>query len=115
MQRLPALGQVYMSWVLSNRRGPHEAGHAGRRRHGLWTKYVDACRVSRALTGDYSPRTGGEFAQAALVVQPVSAASRTIDTKTVGVRQCLAVAQVSLDQRRIAQERIGHQTHFTAR
>lgn len=34
-----------------------EAARAGRMRHGLWTKYVDACRASRALTGDYSPRT----------------------------------------------------------
>lgn len=27
-------------------------------RHGLLTKYVDACRASVALAGDYSPRTG---------------------------------------------------------
>ena len=26
-------------------------------RHGLLTKYVDACRTSMALVGDYSPRT----------------------------------------------------------
>ncbi len=26
-------------------------------RHGLLTKYVDACRTSVALVGDYSPRT----------------------------------------------------------
>ncbi|CAI8720408.1 transposase [Pseudomonas jessenii] len=29
----------------------------GRMRHGLRTKYVDACRTSVALVGDYSPRT----------------------------------------------------------
>lgn len=34
-----------------------EAGRAGRMHHGLWTKYVDACQASRALAGDYSPRT----------------------------------------------------------
>jgi hypothetical protein len=29
----------------------------GRTRHGLLTKYVDACRTSMVLVGDYSPRT----------------------------------------------------------
>jgi len=29
----------------------------GRIRHGLLTKYVDVCRTSMALVGDYSPRT----------------------------------------------------------
>jgi len=38
-----------------------EAGRAGRMHHGLWTKYVDACQASRALTGDYSPRTGASL------------------------------------------------------
>ena len=35
-----------------------QAGMVGRTRHGLLTKYVDAYRASRALAGDYSPRTG---------------------------------------------------------
>jgi len=34
-----------------------QAGMAGRTRHGLWTKYVDAYRASWVLAGDYSPRT----------------------------------------------------------
>eukprot|EP01132_Coremiostelium_polycephalum_P023034 gene23033-27376_t len=32
-------------------------GLLGRIRHGLLTKYVDVCRTSVALVGDYSPRT----------------------------------------------------------
>lgn len=38
-----------------------EAGHAGRMRHGLRTKCVDACQASGALAGDYSPRTGASL------------------------------------------------------
>lgn len=29
----------------------------GRTHHGLRTKYVDTCRTSMVLVGDYSPRT----------------------------------------------------------
>lgn len=43
---------------------------AGRMRHGLRTKYVDACRTSRALVGDYSPKDGGEFAATDPLAQP---------------------------------------------
>ncbi len=59
-------------------------------RHGLRTKCVDACRTSRALVGDYSP-------------------------KDVAFGQRLAGAEMALDQRRVTQKGIGHDTHLATR
>jgi hypothetical protein len=73
----------------------------------------------RALTGDYSPRTGGILPNLAgmgnpgrQIVAPVgpdSATDGAVDAKALGVLERLAVAQVLLDQRWVLEEAVGHQ------
>src|SRR5690606_14834511 len=88
------------------------ARSCGRMRHGLPTKYVDACRAGWALAGDYSPKDGRECAHAPRISQPLRCAHGTVDTKTVRLSQRLAATQMGLDQRWVAQEGIGDQAQF---
>ena len=91
---------------------------AGRMRHGLRTKCVDACRTSRALVGDYSPRTAASLPHPAggcNRVAGLSAALGAVDAESVAFGQRLAGAEMALDQRRVTQKGIGHDTHLATR
>lgn len=89
-----------------------EAARAGRMRHGLWTKYVDACQASRALAGDYSPRTGRSLPKHAALCKSErwpSAAFGAVDAKAVRVDEGFAGPQMGLDQRWIFEEGVSYQ------
>ncbi len=89
-----------------------EAARAGRVRHGLWTKYVDACQASRALAGDYSPRTAASLPKHATLCKSErrpSASLGAVDAKAARVDEGFAGAQVGFDQGWVFEEGVGHQ------
>lgn len=83
----------------------------GRMRHALRSKCVDACRASRVLAGDYSPRTGAIVPKRCVVGKPNSAPC-AVDTEAIGISQSTAGAEMTLDQRRVFKEAVGHQAQL---
>jgi len=82
-------------------------------RHGLRTKYVDACRTSVALVGDYSPRTERILPRQNPFGKPclrktISAALGPVNPETLAFGLDCARPQVLFDQRLVAQEAVGH-------
>src|SRR3989344_7095768 len=84
-------------------------------RHGLLTKYVDACRTSMALVGDYSPRTERILPrQNPLRKHKVLSAFGTVDTETLSFGLDGTNPQVLFDQRLVLEEAIGYKPEFAA-
>ena len=83
-------------------------------RHGLRTKYVDACRTSVALVGDYSPRTErilplqNPFGKPSFS-KKVSAALCPVDSETLSFGLDRTHAKVLFDQWLILQEAVRYQ------
>ena len=82
-------------------------------RHGLRTKYVDACRTSVALVGDYSPRTERILPRQNSFGKPcfrktMSAALGSINPKALAFGLDRTRSKVLFDQWLIAQEAVGN-------
>jgi hypothetical protein len=79
-------------------------------RHGLRTKYVDACRTSMALVGDYSPRTERILPrQNPLGKCKFLSAFCAVDAKTLSFGLDRADPEVLFDQRLVLQETVGYE------
>ncbi|GAB6407204.1 hypothetical protein PMHK_46320 [Pseudomonas sp. MHK4] len=78
-------------------------------RHGLLTKYVDACRTSMALVGDYSPRTERILpTQNPLGKCKFLPAFGAVDAETLAFGLDGAHPEMLFDKRLILQEAVGY-------
>lgn len=82
-------------------------------RHGLLTKYVDACRTSVALVGDYSPRTERILPrQNPFGKYKLLSAFGPVDSETLSFGLDRTYTQMLFDQRLILQEAVRNQAKF---